>query len=110
MFEEVCIYFRKWIDVGINLVIVLVNVLRIYLYCNNFIEIYKNIIDKYNIFVKYIEFELMESIIFDNFDILIDIMNNLKKIGFLIFMDDFGLGYLLLNMLKEIFMDILKFD
>ncbi|WP_131038721.1 EAL domain-containing protein, partial [Clostridioides difficile] len=80
------------------------------LYCNNFIETYKNIIDKYNIPAKYIELELTESIIFDNFDILIDIMNNLKKIGFLISMDDFGSGYSSLNMLKEIPMDILKLD
>ncbi|MGO0807455.1 phage tail protein, partial [Clostridioides difficile] len=42
------------------------------------IETYKNIIDKYNIPAKYIELELTESIIFDNFDILIDIMNNLN--------------------------------
>ena len=87
-----------------------VNVSRIHLYCNNFIETYKNIIDKYNIPAKYIELELTESIIFDNFDILIDIMNNLKKIGFLISMDDFGSGYSSLNMLKEIPMDILKLD
>ncbi|EGT4247436.1 diguanylate kinase signaling protein [Clostridioides difficile] len=104
--EEVCIYLRKWIDAGINPV----TVSRIHLYCNNFIETYKNIIDKYNIPAKYIELELTESIIFDNFDILIDIMNNLKKIGFLISMDDFGSGYSSLNMLKEIPMDILKLD
>ncbi|HBF2896845.1 TPA: bifunctional diguanylate cyclase/phosphodiesterase, partial [Clostridioides difficile] len=108
--EEVCIYLRKWIDAGINPVTVSVNVSRIHLYCNNFIETYKNIIDKYNIPAKYIELELTESIIFDNFDILIDIMNNLKKIGFLISMDDFGSGYSSLNMLKEIPMDILKLD
>ncbi|MBN5989731.1 bifunctional diguanylate cyclase/phosphodiesterase [Clostridioides difficile] len=108
--EEVCIYLRKWIDEGINPVTVSVNVSRIHLYCNNFIETYKNIIDKYNIPAKYIELELTESIIFDNFDILIDIMNNLKKIGFLISMDDFGSGYSSLNMLKEIPMDILKLD
>ena len=108
--EEVCIYLRKWIDAGINPVTISVNVSRIHLYCNNFIETYKNIIDKYNIPAKYIELELTESIIFDNFDILIDIMNNLKKIGFLISMDDFGSGYSSLNMLKEIPMDILKLD
>ena len=93
--EEVCIYLRKWIDAGINPVTVSVNVSRIHLYCNNFIETYKNIIDKYNIPAKYIELE---------------IMNNLKKIGFLISMDDFGSGYSSLNMLKEIPMDILKLD
>lgn len=108
--EEMCIQLRKWIDAGINPVTISVNVSRIHLYCNNFIETYKNIIDKYEIPAKYIELELTESIIFDNFDILIDIMNNLKKIGFLISMDDFGSGYSSLNMLKEIPMDILKLD
>ncbi|MGO0907413.1 putative bifunctional diguanylate cyclase/phosphodiesterase [Clostridioides difficile] len=108
--EEVCIQLRRWIDTGINPVTISVNVSRIHLYCNNFIETYKNIIEKYNIPAKYIELELTESIIFDNFDILIDIMNSLKEIGFLISMDDFGSGYSSLNMLKEIPMDILKLD
>lgn len=108
--EEICIQLRKWINAGINPVTISVNVSRIHLYCNNFIETYKNIIDKYGIPAKYIELELTESIIFDNFDILIDIMNNLKEIGFLISMDDFGSGYSSLNMLKEIPMDILKLD
>lgn len=108
--EEICIQLRKWIDEGINPVTISVNVSRIHLYCNNFIETYKNIIDKYEIPARYIELELTESIIFDNFDILIDIMNNLKEIGFLISMDDFGSGYSSLNMLKEIPMDILKLD
>ncbi|MBY2479137.1 bifunctional diguanylate cyclase/phosphodiesterase [Clostridioides difficile] len=108
--EEICIQLRKWINAGINPVTISVNVSRIHLYCNNFIETYKNIIDKYGIPAKYIELELTENIIFDNFDILIDIMNNLKEIGFLISMDDFGSGYSSLNMLKEIPMDILKLD
>lgn len=108
--EEVCMQLRRWINTGINPVTISVNVSRIHLYCNNFIETYKNIIDKYEIPAKYIELELTENIIFDNFDILIDIMNNLKEIGFLISMDDFGSGYSSLNMLKEIPMDILKLD
>lgn len=110
VFEEVCKILNKWINKGYIFVLIFVNMFRVYLYRDNFIENIIDLISKYNIFFEFIEFELIESVVFDNLNILIDIMKKIKEIGFFILMDDFGLGYLFLNLLKDFFFDILKLD
>ncbi|OJT82107.1 hypothetical protein BM534_21510, partial [Clostridioides difficile] len=75
-----------------------------------FIENITDLISKYNISPEFIELELTESVVFDNLNILIDIMKKIKEIGFLISMDDFGSGYSSLNLLKDLSFDILKLD
>ena len=41
---------------------------------------------------------------------IISVIDNLRREGFCILMDDFGSGYSSLNMLKDIHIDILKLD
>ena len=45
-----------------------------------------------------------------NIDNPVEILDGLRKEGFIIEMDDFGSGYSSLNMLKDIYVDILKID
>ncbi|MCC0665816.1 EAL domain protein [Clostridioides difficile] len=110
VFEEVCKTLRKWLNKGYNPVPISVNISRVHLHRDNFIENITELINKYNISPKFIELELTESVVFDNLNILIDIIKRLKKIGFLISMDDFGSGYSSLNLLKDLPFDILKLD
>ena len=46
----------------------------------------------------------------DNTTQLIDVVNSLRKDGFIIEMDDFGTGYSSLNMLADLPFDVLKID
>ena len=57
-----------------------------------------------------LELELTETASFEDFDKFLEIVNELKKQGFSIAMDDFGSGYSSLNMLRQIPCDILKLD
>ncbi|PBE42433.1 EAL domain-containing protein [Clostridioides difficile] len=108
--EEVCKTLNKWINKGYTPVPISVNMSRVHLYRDNFIENITDLISKYNISPEFIELELTESVVFDNLNILIDIMKKIKEIGFLISMDDFGSGYSSLNLLKDLSFDILKLD
>ncbi|PBH18720.1 EAL domain-containing protein [Clostridioides difficile] len=110
VFEEVCKTLNKWINKGYTPVPISVNMSRVHLYRDNFIENITDLISKYNISPEFIELELTESVVFDNLNILIDIMKKIKEIGFLISMDDFGSGYSSLNLLKDLSFDILKLD
>ena len=110
VFEEVCKTINKWINEGYTPVPISVNMSRVHLYRDNFIENITDLINKYNISPKFIELELTESVVFDNLDILINIMKKLKEIGFIISMDDFGSGYSSLNLLKDLPFDVLKLD
>lgn len=100
----------KQVDKGYTPVPISVNMSRVHLYRDNFIENITDLISKYNISPEFIELELTESVVFDNLNILIDIMKKIKEIGFLISMDDFGSGYSSLNLLKDLSFDILKLD
>lgn len=67
-------------------------------------------INEYQIPPKLIEIELTETVIFDNYQIIEEFINHLHKQGLQISMDDFGSGYSSLNMLKDVEIDVIKFD
>lgn len=101
VFEEVCKTLNKWINKGYTPVPISVNMSRVHLYRDNFIENITDLISKYNISPEFIELELTESVVFDNLNILIDIMKKIKD-RIHISMDDFGSGYSSLNLLKDL--------
>ncbi len=110
VFEQVCYTIKRWLDNGINPIPISVNVSRVHLNNPNFIDKFKKIVEKYQVPASLIELELTENTVLDNVDMLINIMNKLKTIGFKLSMDDFGSGYSSLNLLKEIPIDVLKID
>jgi diguanylate cyclase (GGDEF)-like protein/PAS domain S-box-containing protein len=57
-----------------------------------------------------IELEITESLMMDNSNSTIEILNNIKQLGIGIAMDDFGTGYSSLAYLKYFPIDILKID
>lgn len=56
------------------------------------------------------EIELTETLVFENFEQLKKVIDDIHKMGFSCSIDDFGSGYSSLNLLKEIPVDILKLD
>ena len=60
--------------------------------------------------VQLIELELTETVLLDNEEILVGILEKFHKNGIRILMDDFGSGYSSLNTLKNIPIDLLKMD
>ena len=59
---------------------------------------------------EYIELEITESLLINNIDKSIRIMEQLKDIGFKLSIDDFGTGYSSLSYLKQFPIDKLKID
>lgn len=108
--EKTCSDLKEWQNEGINIVPVSVNVSRVHLHNDNFVEEYIEIVDKAGISSEYIRLELTETALFNNENILKDTIDKLHESGFRILMDDFGTGYSSLNMLKNIPIDILKLD
>ena len=108
--ESVCKCIRNWLDEGVEPVVVSVNLSRVHLYNTDLVERLVEITDRYRIPHHLIEFELTETVLFDELGQLINVMMKLKQAGFVLSMDDFGSGYSSLNMLKQLPVDILKLD
>jgi len=110
VFEEICKKQKEWEAEGRDPIIISVNQSRLHLNDPAYIETLKSIILKYDIKPCIIELELTESAFFCNMNIIFDVTRRLHNIGFRISIDDFGSGYSSLNMLKDIFIDVVKLD
>ena len=110
VWEQVCIRLKEWREKGIPLVPVSVNVSRADVYQLDLVEILTGLITKYGVDPAYLHLEITESAYADNPGQIISTVEELRKMGFIIEMDDFGSGYSSLNMLSQMKLDILKLD
>lgn len=110
MLEQVCKLMRKWMDASFPVLPVSVNFSRLHLNSSDFVEHLSSIANHYGIPKNLIEIELTESTIFNNEDVLVDLLNRLHEVGFTLSMDDFGTGYSSLGLLKNLPVDVLKID
>lgn len=110
VFEKTCSLIRDWIDSGVEPVPVSVNMSRAHLLEPGFLGQYKEISQRYGVPRKLLEIELTESLVFENLDILMEVISKIHEAGFLCALDDFGSGYSSLSMLTDIHVDSLKMD
>jgi EAL domain-containing protein (putative c-di-GMP-specific phosphodiesterase class I) len=92
-------------DVGIA-----VNISGIQLLREEFLESVRHYIkriDKNNLFL---EFEITESVLIDEFDIINEKLEEIKKMGISISLDDFGTGFSSFSRLRELNIDAVKID
>ncbi|MBQ9484452.1 MAG: EAL domain-containing protein [Ruminiclostridium sp.] len=110
VYEEVCKYLRRRIDSGMPVVPISVNVSRIHMLKNDFINHLVEIVRRYRIDPELIELELTESVFIANEEDAIRTLGLLREKGFKVSIDDFGSGYSSLSLLKRMPVDVLKID
>lgn len=108
--EHVCRDIRKWLDNGIPLVKVSVNLSRMHLGDERLSERIVEIIDKYSVPHEYIEIELTETTTDVNFKELKNVVSSLHNLGISTSVDDFGVGYSSLNLIRDLPWNVLKID
>jgi len=110
VWEKVCQQLRSDIDEGRTVLPVSINVSRIDFYSPNLVQVFEDLVKKYNLDPRLLELELTESAYVENPQQIIEIIGELQAKGFVILMDDFGSGYSSLNMLKDLPVNVLKID
>lgn len=110
MFEAVCRSLRERLDAGLPVVPVSVNVSRLHLHRSSFVPTYLRIKQKYNIPDELTELELTESMVLEDLQNAVYVIDELREAGFGCSIDDFGSGQSSLNALKELPADVLKLD
>lgn len=110
IFRKVCEIQRKWLDEGLNVVPISVNLSRAEALNENLCDELLAVLGEYHLTTKYINLEITESAYMDNPYQVVSLTKRLQEAGFEIEMDDFGSGYSSLNTLKEIPVNVLKLD
>jgi diguanylate cyclase (GGDEF)-like protein len=107
--DEATRQIRRWQDAGIDLSMS-INISTVQLNKQNVVEVIKNYIHKNGCQPDCLEIELTETSIMDAQEPAINMLNDLKALGVLISMDDFGIGYSSFRYLRNLPIDILKID
>lgn len=110
IFEQVCKRLRACIDRGESPVPISCNFSRRHLRENDLPEKLKKIASRYDVEPRYLELELTENILIEDFDRALEICQRLQAYGFPISIDDFGSGYSSLSTLQSLPVNILKLD
>ncbi|MBP0977773.1 MAG: EAL domain-containing protein, partial [Oscillospiraceae bacterium] len=70
----------------------------------------KKLVEKYGINPANLRIEITETVMMNDAENRMQILENFRSAGFIVEMDDFGSGYSSLNMLKQMPVDVLKID
>lgn len=110
VYEETFRLIKKWQDEGKKVPLVSVNVSRLHL-LNDKLPVYmKDLSDKYGLKPQQIELEITESVFFEDTERLVDMIKQMKDIGYITSMDDFGAGFSTLSLMKSLPVDVIKLD
>lgn len=110
MLETVCKDLASWMDKGKTPVRVSTNFSRKHLGNPNFVSDVINIVDEYKIPRSLIVIELTETTTESDFIRLTDCVQGFRKAGFDVSVDDFGVGYSSMSMIKDVPFSEIKID
>lgn len=110
IWDKTCETLREWLDKGYPSIPVSVNVSRADIYQADIADILIRMMRKYDLPCSSMPLEITESAYTENPEQIVDTVGHLRRLGFIVEMDDFGSGYSSLNMLNTMPLDVLKLD
>ncbi|MGX9147765.1 EAL domain-containing protein [Mesorhizobium sp. 128a] len=108
--HEACRQNKAWQRAGLAPVTVCVNVSARQFREKNLIDRVVNALKESGLEARYLELEVTESLIMQDFELAVATMNGLQELGVQISIDDFGTGYSSLSALKTFPVQRLKID
>lgn len=110
VWERVCALLQEWDQKGYPGINISVNVSRMDIYNADLSDVLTGLVRRHGLSPSRLHLEITESAYTDTSRQLIETLGALRRLGFVIEMDDFGSGYSSLNMLTEMPIDVLKLD
>ncbi|CAG0932232.1 putative signaling protein [Rhodocyclaceae bacterium] len=105
-----CQQNREWIQQGLPPMRVAVNLSGYQFQQKTLLETIRGILDETGLTADFLELEITESVIMQNPDFAVSVLNQLRDLGVHISIDDFGTGYSSLAHLKRFSVNTLKID
>jgi EAL domain-containing protein (putative c-di-GMP-specific phosphodiesterase class I) len=108
--REACQQARTWIDAGLPVMTMAVNVSAMEFRVENFLDGVLAILAQTNLEPKSLELELTENVLMKQAAAAATILQSLRENGIRVTIDDFGTGYSSLSYLQKFPVDALKID
>ena len=108
--EQVCADIHERILLGKPVVPVSINFSRLDFTICNMLDVVEQAVARYDVPREYIHIEVTESMIASDEALMRRVIDDFKKTGYEVWMDDFGSGYSSLTLLKDYNFDLLKMD
>ncbi len=110
IFEKVCRQIQMWMDHGVRLVPVAINVSSMQMMRRGFAERLLETMERYSVDPRWIHLEITETAAMENLKAVSGEMMALSALGSTFSIDDFGTGYSSLGRLHRLPISILKVD
>ena len=107
---EACRQMRAWLDAGLRVVPVAINISSPEFRSDNFSDGVRTALSNSGLEPRYLELELTESVLMRHAESSACVLQELKGVGVRLAMDDFGTGYSSFNYLTRFAIDALKLD
>lgn len=108
--REACRQAREWLDNGLPIQHVAVNLAGRQIQRNDLPDIVAQALRDSGLSAEYLELEIVEEVIMAHLDQAVDVLTRTKQLGVTLALDDFGTGYSSLGYLKRLPVDQLKID
>ena len=107
--ESLCRY-KRWCDLYESHFKLSINISALQYKKDDFVDSVMGLIEETGVDPAYVELEITESILIDDFESVTTKLSRLRNFGISISLDDFGTGYSSLSYLKKFPIDTLKVD
>jgi len=108
--KEACHQYRAWRDMDAPRVSISVNLSAHQFADKHLLSAIRDILVETNMPPQYLEFEITETVLMQDADAALQILNAMKDMGLKVSIDDFGTGYSSISYLKNFPADVLKID
>ncbi len=108
--DEVCLQLSVWKNKCNSIMPIAVNVSAMQLYDGSIFSYVTNALKKYNLSPRLLEIEITESVLIENSEEIIKVLNQFRDLGVRISLDDFGTGFSSISYLTYMPIDKVKID
>ncbi len=106
--KTACSQAQKWQNEGLPAVTVAVNVSAVQFRQEDFCALVRTVLRETGLAPQYLELELTESLLLENADLTLSVVQELKAMGLTLAIDDFGTGYSSFSYLRQFRVSKLK--
>ena len=110
MLKNACLDIKNLMDTGRKPLPVSINFSRMDFIDVDIVSMIEEVVSKYDVDKKLLHIEITESALMDDGDKLHEAVDKLHKLGYIVWLDDFGSGYSSFNVLKDFEFDLVKLD